>query len=174
MRLPPKLKIAAAILLIGASLAWHFRKEDADPASAPQPWEPLVRRAPVGPIVMEIAPPLARQVPQPLAEATPAPQASAAELLARNPAAPRIADEYPGSAASLSTERLASAAPASPVVAVAQPSEHKIVDGDTLAALALDYLGDARRAEEIFEANRQVLSDPELLPIGAKLRIPPR
>ena len=41
-----------------------------------------------------------------------------------------------------------------------------------LAALALDYLGDARRAEEIFEANRQVLSDPELLPIGAKLRIP--
>jgi nucleoid-associated protein YgaU len=51
---------------------------------------------------------------------------------------------------------------------------HKIVDGDTLAALAQRYLGSAARAEEIFKANRDVLNDPELLPIGAELKIPPR
>ena len=50
---------------------------------------------------------------------------------------------------------------------------HTIVDGDTLAALAQRYLGSPARASEIFDANRNVLSDPELLPIGAELKIPP-
>jgi len=51
---------------------------------------------------------------------------------------------------------------------------HRIVDGDTLAELARRYLGDAARANEIFEANRDVLETPDVLPIGRKLRIPPR
>jgi nucleoid-associated protein YgaU len=51
---------------------------------------------------------------------------------------------------------------------------HKIVDGDTLPALAERYLGAASRAREIFEANREVLVNPELLPIGVELKIPPR
>jgi nucleoid-associated protein YgaU len=54
------------------------------------------------------------------------------------------------------------------------PQNHRIVDGDTLAALAERYLGSAARAKEIFEANREVLSDPALLPIGAELKIPPK
>jgi nucleoid-associated protein YgaU len=53
------------------------------------------------------------------------------------------------------------------------PRTHKIVDGDTLVALAQRYLGSATRAREIFDANRDVLSDPELLPIGAELKMPP-
>ena len=51
---------------------------------------------------------------------------------------------------------------------------HRVVDGDTLPALAERYLGSAARAEEIYQANRDVLSDPELLPIGAELKLPPR
>jgi nucleoid-associated protein YgaU len=51
---------------------------------------------------------------------------------------------------------------------------HKIVDGDTLPALAERYLGAASRAREIFDANRDLLLDPELLPIGVELKIPPR
>lgn len=54
------------------------------------------------------------------------------------------------------------------------PQTHKIVDGDTLAALAERYLGSSARAQEIYEANRDVLHDPMLLPIGAELKIPPR
>jgi nucleoid-associated protein YgaU len=55
-----------------------------------------------------------------------------------------------------------------------QPRRHKIVDGDTLAALAERYLGSAARAGELFQANRDVLLDPQLLPIGVELRIPDR
>ena len=52
------------------------------------------------------------------------------------------------------------------------PKTHTIVDGDTLGDLAARYLGSATRSLEIFEANRDVLSKPELLPIGAELKIP--
>jgi nucleoid-associated protein YgaU len=54
------------------------------------------------------------------------------------------------------------------------PQVHKIVDGDTLEVLAASYLGSAARAMEIFQANRDVLADPELLPIGVELKIPAR
>ena len=50
---------------------------------------------------------------------------------------------------------------------------HKIVDGDTLSRLATEYLGRADRYLEIYELNRDVLSNPDLLPIGATLKIPP-
>ncbi|MFV1964285.1 MAG: LysM peptidoglycan-binding domain-containing protein [Pirellulaceae bacterium] len=48
---------------------------------------------------------------------------------------------------------------------------HRIVDGDTLKGLARKYLGDRTRAMEIFEANRDVLEDPEILPLGEALMI---
>lgn len=56
--------------------------------------------------------------------------------------------------------------------APATSATHKIVDGDSLPRLAEQYLGSASRADEIFACNRDVLSDPELLPIGVRLRIP--
>jgi nucleoid-associated protein YgaU len=49
---------------------------------------------------------------------------------------------------------------------------HRVVDGDTLDGLAQRYLGSPARAQELFDANRDVLSDPRLLPIGAELKIP--
>ena len=53
------------------------------------------------------------------------------------------------------------------------PPKHKIVDGDTLPLLAQRYLGSASRAMEIFQANRDVLSDPNILPLhGVELKIP--
>ena len=52
--------------------------------------------------------------------------------------------------------------------------EHRIVDGDTLERLALRYLGDGLRAEEIYELNRDRLRDPNILPVGRRLRIPQR
>ena len=51
---------------------------------------------------------------------------------------------------------------------------HRIVDGDTLSKLAERYLGHGERYLEIFELNRDVLSSPDLLPIGAVLKIPSR
>ncbi len=51
---------------------------------------------------------------------------------------------------------------------------HKIVDGDTLADLAERYLGDADRYLEIYEANRDLLPSPGVLPIGVEIRMPAR
>jgi len=49
---------------------------------------------------------------------------------------------------------------------------HVVVDGDTLPSLAERYLGDASRWKEIFDANRDLLFDPDVLPIGSRLRLP--
>jgi nucleoid-associated protein YgaU len=49
---------------------------------------------------------------------------------------------------------------------------HRIVDGDTLSRLAQRYLGSSKRFLEIYEANRDRLQSPDLLPIGLELRIP--
>jgi nucleoid-associated protein YgaU len=57
---------------------------------------------------------------------------------------------------------------------VDEPRTHIVVDGDSLAKLAGRYLDDPRRAEEILELNRGLLSDPQLLPIGVELLIPSR
>jgi nucleoid-associated protein YgaU len=57
-------------------------------------------------------------------------------------------------------------------VAVSSSRKHKIVDGDTLPALAERYLGSASRASEIYDANRAVLADPNILRIDVELTIP--
>jgi nucleoid-associated protein YgaU len=44
--------------------------------------------------------------------------------------------------------------------------------GDTLSKIATQYYGDATLYPKIFEANRAVLKDPNLIRVGQKLRIP--
>jgi hypothetical protein len=51
---------------------------------------------------------------------------------------------------------------------------HILIDGDSLAKLADRYLDDPALGDEIFRLNRDVLDNPELLPIGVELRIPNR
>jgi nucleoid-associated protein YgaU len=53
-------------------------------------------------------------------------------------------------------------------------TRHTVADGDTLTRLAQLYLGRADAYLEIYEANRGVLTTPDLLPIGAVLVIPSR
>ncbi|MEX0979006.1 MAG: tail protein X [Pirellulales bacterium] len=61
-----------------------------------------------------------------------------------------------------------------PFKPAATTSRHVVVDGDTLTTLAVRYLGRAEAYQEIFELNRDLLASPDLLPIGAELKIPPR
>lgn len=68
------------------------------------------------------------------------------------------------------TEPVAAVAPAEPEAYL----EHIVADGDTLERIAELYLGDARRADEIFALNRDHLTQPDLLPIGAAIRAPAR
>ena len=47
-----------------------------------------------------------------------------------------------------------------------------IKKGDTLSALAKTYYGNAMDYPRIFEANREVIQDPDLIFVGQKIRIP--
>lgn len=58
-----------------------------------------------------------------------------------------------------------------PEAAVA-PVFHTVAKGDTLSAIAKQYLGDANKYQAIFEANKPMLSHPDKIYPGQKLRIP--
>ena len=49
---------------------------------------------------------------------------------------------------------------------------HVVQAGDTLSRIAEKYYGDASLYTRIFQANRDVLSDPNKIRPGQKLRIP--
>lgn len=50
---------------------------------------------------------------------------------------------------------------------------HDVVRGDTLSAIAKKFYGDANKYPKIFEANQPMLSHPDKIYPGQKLRIPP-
>ena len=66
-------------------------------------------------------------------------------------------------------------APAQPsAVPGATPSQrtHEVVSGDTLSAISKKYYGDAGDYMKIFNANRDILNDPDKIRPGQKLKIP--
>jgi len=102
---------------------------------------------------------------------------------------PRMAERYPGRINSFAVQRLDGKPqpPAwTPLFGNAATGDlntekerresgarnYRIRDGDTLGMLAKRYLGDENRWPEILEANAKVLTDPEVLPLGAVIRIP--
>ena len=70
------------------------------------------------------------------------------------------------------------APPAEPVrpsrpVGASAARRHVVRIGDTLPALARQYLGRSDRYLEIYDFNRDTLASPDLLPLGLELKIPP-
>jgi len=53
-----------------------------------------------------------------------------------------------------------------------EPKTYTVVSGDTLWAIADKSLGDGNRYNEIFEANKPMLTDPDKIYPGQVLRIP--
>ena len=47
-----------------------------------------------------------------------------------------------------------------------------IQKGDSLSAIAKRYYGDAKEYPRIFDANREVIKDPDLIYPGQKIRVP--
>jgi len=60
--------------------------------------------------------------------------------------------------------------PGAPAPAAAQIYE--VMPGDTLGAIAQRFYGKASLYPKIFEANRDLLSNPDLIKVGQKLKIP--
>jgi len=49
---------------------------------------------------------------------------------------------------------------------------HEVKKGESLWKIAEQYYGDGSLHTKIFEANRDILKDPNLIKVGQKLRIP--
>lgn len=81
-------------------------------------------------------------------------------------------DADASSAGGAPAEQTLRPAPYAPRVGQAPSRTHKIADGDTLYYIAERYLGSGERYMEIFHANRDVMTDPDILVIGRELRIP--
>lgn len=59
------------------------------------------------------------------------------------------------------------------VAPAAEPAQyHDVAKGDTLSAISKKYYGDANKYNAIFEANKPMLSSPDKIYPGQKLRIP--
>ncbi|MDR1727559.1 MAG: LysM peptidoglycan-binding domain-containing protein [Acidobacteriota bacterium] len=49
---------------------------------------------------------------------------------------------------------------------------YTVAPGDTLSKIAKEFLDDAKRYPEIFNINKDVLSNPDVIKVGQKLKIP--
>ena len=56
----------------------------------------------------------------------------------------------------------------------AESTYHEVKSGDTLSKIAKEAYGDANAYMKIFEANKPMLSNPDKIYPGQKLRIPPK
>jgi nucleoid-associated protein YgaU len=80
----------------------------------------------------------------------------------------------PGTWRPVSREPPALPHPAKAVRPADKPRTYRLRDGDTLENVAERYLGSAARAAQLFEANRDVLARPDLLPVGKSIVLPPK
>jgi nucleoid-associated protein YgaU len=167
---------AAVVLLAGLGLALLFRRPSAETElPIPISSDPLVlRKQPERRTVAvsEVLPGASQTFATPTASAAPRRVSPTIVTPIDQPAPPpELPKSFPSSSQPVSTRWGSSLSEMLPETASAPPI-HKIIDGDSLALLAERYLGSASRAMEIYEANRNVLAQPELLPIGAELKIP--
>ena len=59
-----------------------------------------------------------------------------------------------------------------PVVEENVEQVYEVVSGDTLGGIAKRFYGNAGQYMKIFEANRDILDNPNLIKVGQKLKIP--
>lgn len=80
--------------------------------------------------------------------------------------APEIVMETPAEAAEPAKQSV-------PIVADAPKVEYYVIQsGDSLSKIAKQYYGDAMQYPRIFEANKEVIEDPDKIYPGQKIRIP--
>jgi nucleoid-associated protein YgaU len=170
-----KLILAAIVLVGGVALALQYRQPGAEGTSDASPAKPFAAAHLAATDSTSNSVPIA---PPPNSSAAPPATATTAlasqTTVADGAGTPDLPHAYPGTTGGAvpnsdsigSNPRLGSLSDAD------QGPTHKVADGDTLAELAKRYLGNAGRWSELYDYNRDVLTNPDLLPIGAELRIP--
>jgi nucleoid-associated protein YgaU len=168
-----KIALASGIVLSGLISASLFRKPpqasnpaDAEPAQLDGPLASLLAKTPSS------AAQLSDQIDPLVSPEAPSMANGAGD--ARPPASTSIGHEFDAEAARTlpSGGAVDSRVGPKPQILPRRRQTHRVRDGDTLSSLARDYLGSSKRFLEIYEANRDVLASPDLLPIGAELKLP--
>ncbi len=161
-----KIGLAVLVIAIGGAVALQFRKTDsttANPEGTSQAPSVGTTIAPSGPVVLSDG----------LASKSGTSFAGGIESAPVDAATSRGSGSLTPVGPNSSTANRDDAERDQSLVNLNQPDKiHKIVDGDTLGKLAQRYWGRADRYVELYAYNRDVLSDPDVLPIGAELRIP--
>lgn len=185
MEIQGKLLVATLVLSLGFGSALLFRRSETEPQ---RPW-PAQHHLQLReePRAIDLGPPRSGAVPVAADEvepkATPLAVPSATAVAApRDVTPPDLPRHYRQDALPVTmqvarhaqmlddvADRPLSSEPTRPIP---RQRKHRVMDGDTLSRLALRYLGSADRFVEIFEANREVLPEPDVLPIGVTLKIP--
>jgi nucleoid-associated protein YgaU len=147
------------------------------PTAAPS-WPPVAPQAAAGPVV----PPRADYLPpQPPDRLPPVAAALQAETPGINGTYRSTLDVPPPPLLDAQSAPPPIAAWAAPVaarpVSLPQadlvPATYVVHDGDDLTGISTRFYGHPGGAAAVWEANRDVIPDPTLLPIGAELRLPP-
>jgi nucleoid-associated protein YgaU len=145
---------------------------------------------PTGVVEVPSGPPMAATGPFPPTSPPPPPVPLPASGLDRTPASPLLEGTYrstvdipppplldvhapPPLSAGWSVHDVARPVAPSPALQPAMPADYVVRDGDDLTGIALKVYGHAGAATAIWTANRDRLTDPQVLPIGLALRLPP-
>jgi nucleoid-associated protein YgaU len=181
-----RLSGAGAIVSAGLSLAWPFRAAS-DPVASPSKAEAVAALTPIprpeaaqvvfqspgqtAPSVKVVQSP--KRLPRTAPAEPPAPRALPVATLSAEP--PELPSHFTAieRAGNLAGKPVASTESGGTSAQI-PVREHCLVDGDTLQRLAQRYLGDGHRWPEIQSANASLLTNPEVLPIGKTIRLPPR
>ena len=176
---PGRYAAIAALLLMGTCAAWPFAvpapavRHNAGGVEAPAARLALPQIAIEASDSAPSPVPMTAVVPASWHEPTPIvlpPDAAPLPMLSHEPLTRTTSRD---SASRILEPDFSLPAPSPPPI-VTRPAlrKHRITDGDSLELLALRYLGDKERADEIAALNRDVFSDPALLPIGREINIP--
>lgn len=187
-----KLLIVATVLAVGIALAWPFRlahdeqstqRVDTLTQSVPVVQQPNFQNEPVSePVAAKMtstAPPIASfDLANHPAMTKQEPKLSP-PMLEEIPVTPTPSHQFNLNRPTLSQEERDSRPVYQTIEtptedASAWPREviHTVQDGDTLEILAKRYLGNESRAIEIYDMNRDKLTNPHQLPIDVELRVP--
>jgi nucleoid-associated protein YgaU len=173
-----KTALGLCILLIGICVAMLFRSERPHPTpDSPSTAQPvLLRYRADAPAKTTRSPAAVRSdlTCQASQESAAAQTVTIVAPSQRREPPPSLSPDYPTSARPTVSHWNMSMEMMLPVARSSPATTHTVVDGDTLPTLAQRYLGSSVRANEIFDANRDVLRDPALLPIGIELKLPSR
>ena len=172
MSVGKKLTVVMSVVVVGVSMALFFSKDVFWGGATDDPFGTHIERRVAGSATLPVErlPAATAAITQPeLAQAPPAYHRSyrpVGTLLAPIDGVP-VESEDDGES------ELPNATPAEHFM-YGGATRHTVADGDTLSQLAVRYYGSAEAYWRIYEANRDVLTSPDLLPIGAVLEIPSR